>query len=516
MRAGHMSQHPLGEHADARILAAIVDSSDDAIIAKDLSGIVLTWNRGAERMYGYSAAEMVGRSMTTLVPPDRAQEYAEILERAGRGERMDALDTIRLTKGGHRIDVSLTVWPIRDRDDRTVGLCVTARDITAQRRAERGQRSSEARWRAIIESAVDGIIMIDRHGHIEFFNPAAERLFGYRSDEVSGRNVSMLMPQPYAEEHDHYLTRYLMTGDPHIIGIGREVTARRKNGTTFPIHLSVGELSLEGETKFTGIVRDLTDRANLERKLREESGLVRLGELAAVLAHEVKNPLAAVGGAIQMLSQHMTADEDREIAQEILRRLDGLSALMGDLLLYARPPRPQPRPVNLSELIDALVAFLKADPAWRQLDVSVEGQGATVVADPELLKIAVQNLLLNAAQALRGGGSIRVKLQTSTESMTIDVADTGPGIPVEHHPRLFTPFFTTKSRGTGLGLATVRRIAEAHGGDVSIRRNRSPRHSRPAQAAHGSAPLRPGVILEAEAGERCRISGWLTKNEKTL
>ena len=125
---------------------------------------------------------------------------------------------------------------------------------------------------AIVESAVDGIIMIDQRGLIEFFNPAAERLFGYTAAEITGQNVSMLMPPPYAEEHDAYIRRYLTTRDPHIIGIGREVIARRRDGTTFPVHLSVAEISPEGRTKFTGIVRDLTDRVKLEKRLREESG----------------------------------------------------------------------------------------------------------------------------------------------------------------------------------------------------------------------------------------------------
>lgn len=332
-----------------------------------------------------------------------------------------------------------------------------------------GARADARILAAIVESAVDGIIMIDQRGLIEFFNPAAERLFGYTVAEVTGRNVSVLMPSPYAEEHDGYLRRYLTTRDPHIIGIGREVTARRKDGTTFPVHLSVGEVTLEeGVTKFTGIVRDLTDRVKLEKRLREEAGLVRVGELAAVLAHEIKNPLAAVSGAIQMIGQHITVKEDREIVQEILRRLDGLSALMGDVLLYARPPRPEMRSVELSRLFDALVAFLKSDPAWQGLQVTVEGHAGAIEADPELLKIAFQNLLLNAAQALRGHGTIRVRLHRSETRIIADIADSGPGIPPEHHERLFTPFFTTKARGTGLGLATVRRITEAHNGEVSI------------------------------------------------
>jgi PAS domain S-box-containing protein len=338
--------------------------------------------------------------------------------------------------------------------------------------AERAQRGSDARWRTIIESAVDGIVVIDQRGHIELFNPAAERLFGYHSHEVLGRNVAMLMPSPYGDEHDRYLQRYLSTRQPHIIGIGREVAARRKDGTTFPVHLSVGEFSFEGETRFTGIIRDLTDRVRLEQRLRQESGLVRIGELATVLAHEIKNPLAAVSGAIQMLAEHLTASEDREIAHEILRRIDGLSALMSDLLLFARPPQPQLRRIELTELLEALVAFLRSDPAWRDLDISVDVEkplaARGVLADPELLKIAFQNLLLNAAQAVAQRGRIQIAARLRGADVLVDVADTGGGIPTEHHPRLFTPFFTTKARGTGLGLATVRRIAEAHGGTVEV------------------------------------------------
>jgi two-component system sensor kinase FixL len=276
------------------------------------------------------------------------------------------------------------------------------------------------------------------------------------------------MASPDREQHDQYLERYFKTGERRIIGIGREVTARRKDGTVFPAHLSVGELELDGEVKFTGIVRDQTDRMSLEVKLRDEAGLVRIGELAAVLAHEVKNPLAAVSGAIQMLSEHLASEEDQEIVHEVLRRLDGLGSLMTDLLLYARPPRPRMTEVNLTEMLHALVSFLGADPAWQEVIVDIHGQNGSVTGDPELLKVVFQNLLLNAAQAMNGQGFIQIRLQDASGSVLVDVVDTGPGIPAEAREKLFTPFFTTKVRGTGLGLATVRRIVEAHAGHVEI------------------------------------------------
>lgn len=323
-------------------------------------------------------------------------------------------------------------------------------------------------FEAIFEAAVDAIILIDRRGHIEAFNPAAERLFGYTVDEVLGHNVSMLMPEPYASEHDGYIHRYQGTGVRHIIGIGREVTARRRDGTTFPIHLSVAEMTVGTATKYAGILRDLTERVKLEDRLRDESGLVRIGELAAVLAHEVRNPLAAVSGAIQVLSQRLTAPDEREVVDEVLKRLDSLGAMMNDLLLYARPPKPKFTLVEVSGLLDSLITFMRHDRGWEHIIVDVDGDAPDVLADGELLKVALQNLLVNAVQAMDGKGTLLVRFTHAGAALHIDVIDQGPGIPLDVQPRLFTPFFTTKARGTGLGLATVRRIAEAHGGTARI------------------------------------------------
>ena len=455
--------------SDARtVLDAILGASEDAIVGTDASGRIVVWNRGAQRMYGYAPEEIIGRSLSTLVPTDRILDAEALIHRLAAGEVIDAHDAEHISKDGRRIEASLSAMPLRQSGGGIAGGVLIARNLTGERRIDRAFRSGEARWRSIVESAVDGIITIDHRGRIETFNPAAERLFGYSRDEVLGRNVSMLMPAPYQAEHDHYLKRYLDTHDAKIIGIGREVTGLRKDGTTFPMHLSVGEVLIEGGVRFTGIVRDLTDRVALEQKLREESGLARIGELAAVLAHEVKNPLAAVSGAVQMISGVLPPHSDeRQITTEVLQRLDGLSALMGDLLLYARPPHPSPAVIDGLELVNNLVAFFRQDPAWRELSVEVRGT-ATAIADPELLKIALQNLLLNAAQATRGRGRVNVELAQTDGVTTVEVSDNGPGIPANVRERVFTPFFTTKARGTGLGLATVKQIAEAHGGGISI------------------------------------------------
>ena len=333
----------------------------------------------------------------------------------------------------------------------------------------RSDDEAAIRWRSVVESAVDGIIVIDATGRIEAFNPAAERLFGYRESELLGQNVKVLMPSPYHEEHDGYLKRYLETGVPTIIGKGREVTGRRRDGSTFPVHLSVGEMALGSERKFTGILHDLSDRVRMEEQLREQAALARLGEMAAVVAHEVRNPLAGVRGAIQTLKRRFAPDSpDAELTTQIIARIDGLNDLMNQLLLFARPPQPRLGPVYVEALVAATADLLNADPVMREIRVEVDGRCAPIFADAELLRIVFMNLIVNSGQAMNGCGTIRVEVGSTDGSCRIAFIDTGPGMSRDVRDKVFTPFFTTKRSGTGLGLATAKRLVEAHRGTIGI------------------------------------------------
>jgi two-component system sensor kinase FixL len=330
-------------------------------------------------------------------------------------------------------------------------------------------RDSNARLRSVIDSAVDGIIVIDSDGRIEAFNPGAERLFGWTARDVQGQNVNVLMPAPYREEHDAHLARYLRTGERRMIGIGREVTGHRRDGTTFPMHLSVGEMRIGGERKFTGIVQDLSERAELETRLREQSTLAKLGEMAAVLAHEVKNPLTAIRGAIQVIGGRLPAlSKDAPVVQEILARVDALNDLMKDVLLFARPPQARLHAIEIVPLLRLTADLLAQDPAYQDLTVELSGTAPPIMADTQLLKSVFFNLLLNSAQAVQGRGTIRVSIDAVEESCQIAIADRGPGIPADVLEKIFEPFFTTKAHGTGLGLPTVKRLVDAHHGRVSV------------------------------------------------
>jgi PAS domain S-box-containing protein len=250
-------------------LAAIVESSDDAIIAKSLDGTILEWNRAAERLFGYSAAEAIGRKITVIVPPTRLSEERRILGQLKSGKPVEHYETIRLTKDGREIAVSMSVSPLRDAAGRVIAASTILRDVTERRQSELALRDREERLQALVTTAADAIITIDEHGIIESANPAAERLFGYSQSELLGVNVNLLMPEPFHSEHEGYLRNYLRTGRAKIIGIGREVTGLRKDRTTFPMNLSVSEIRLGTRRLFTGILHDLSGRRRLERQILE-------------------------------------------------------------------------------------------------------------------------------------------------------------------------------------------------------------------------------------------------------
>ena len=465
-----MSSLPPHDRA-SEVLRALIGSAVDGIIVIDAQGRIETFNPAAERLFGYREAEVVGRNVTVLMPSPYREEHDRYLSRyleTGHAKIIGiGREVIGLRSDGTQFPLHLSVGEMTVGQERKFTGIV--HDLTERARLVEQLRASEERWRSVIQSAVDGVVVIDSKGRIEAFNPAAERLFGYEAAALFGQNVNVLMPSPYHEEHDGYLARYLATGDARIIGIGREVVGRRRDGTTFPVRLSVGEMSIGGERKFTGILHDLTARVRMEEQLREQAALVRLGEMAAVIAHEVKNPLAGIRGAVQVIGGRLPSDSrDGAITHEIVRRIDTLNDLIQDLLLFARPPQPRPVLVDVSALVLTTVELLNSDTTLIGIDVHVEGASPPVAADPELLKIAFQNLIVNGAQAMRGSGSIRVSIGATNDACEIRFADSGPGIPLDIRQKIFNPFFTTKARGTGLGLPTAKRLVEAHRGSIQV------------------------------------------------
>lgn len=266
-----ITQRKWDADAVTRQLAAIVESSIDAVFSKDLDGTIRTWNRGAESLYGYTRDEMIGQSARQLVPEDRQQEWEMLMATLATGESVRQLETERVRKNGQRVPVSLTYSPIRDALGKVSCVSAIVRDISERRQSQHEVELRESRLQAILMTASDAIITIDHLGIMQSVNNSAERLFGYTAEEMLGQNVSLLMPSPYRERHDEYLRRYAETGEPHLIGTGREVRGLRKDGTTFPADLAVSRV--DHLQLFTGIVRDSTRRKALEREIVEIASL---------------------------------------------------------------------------------------------------------------------------------------------------------------------------------------------------------------------------------------------------
>ena len=279
----------------------------------------------------------------------------------------------------------------------------------------------------------------------------------------------MLMPSPDREQHDGYLHHYLTTGEQKIIGIGREVTGAARR--TAPVSRSfVGRRDEvdDGKRSFTGILHDLSDRVVLEQRLAEQKSLAKLGEMAAVVAHEVKNPIAGIRGALQVITSRMPADQrDRTILLDIITRLDALNRIVQDMLMFARPRALRQEPIPLGPLLRDTASLIERDPIMLNLEIGVSG-AAEIVGDREMLQVVFQNILMNAAQAMDGQGQIDVAIADADGRCRVAVADRGPGMPEEVREKAFDAFFTTKHRGTGLGLPIAKRVVEAHGGAIQI------------------------------------------------
>jgi PAS domain S-box-containing protein len=332
---------------------------------------------------------------------------------------------------------------------------------------------------------IDGIITIDERGHIESFNPAAEKLFGYVRAEVVGRNVNMLMPEPYHAQHDSYVSNYLQTGHAKIIGLGREVVGKRKDGSTFPMELAVSEFRIGEHRYFTGIVRDITERKRLEQELRQ-----RLDELAeadrqkndflAMLAHELRNPMAPMRNALHLMTMPGIDAEMAGQAQGMMeRQLDQLVRLVDDLLDISRIIRGK---IELhKDVFDIATAVMRAvetaqpiiEAQGHGLSIELPEQPVLVEADLIRLSQVIANLLTNAAKYTDHAGRISLTAKSEDGQAAVIIRDSGIGITREMLPRIFDLFvqgdrsLARSQGGLGIGLTLVKRLVEMHGGTVS-------------------------------------------------
>ncbi len=344
---------------------------------------------------------------------------------------------------------------------------------------------AESRFNALLDAAVDAIILIDPRGNVTRFNHAAERMFGYRETEVAGHNVSMLMPEPYRSQHDGYIHRYASTGERRIIGIGREVEARRKDGTTFPIDLSVGEFRVRaGDHGFVGIIRDLTERKAqtreaeaLRTRLTHVGRLGTLGEMVSGIAHEVNQPLTAISNYASACRRMVQAgsiggEELATTLEKIGAQAERAGQVIRGLRALVRRRDEVREPLDCNQLIREVLKLVDFEmrQAGYRLVLKLSEPLPAVIGDAVQVQQVVLNLIRNGLDAMlekATGDTIEVATQTLDGVVEIRVTDSGPGIAAAALARLFEPFFTTKPQGIGLGLSICKSIITAHRGELT-------------------------------------------------
>lgn len=346
---------------------------------------------------------------------------------------------------------------------------------------------SESRLLSVLDTAVNGIVVIDDHGRILVFNKACEELFGYRSAEMIGKNVSAIMPKRYADHHDGYLKNYMDTGERKIIGIGRIVEGQHRNGTLIPLELSVGEAKTPVGRQFIGILRDLRAQLESEERLNQlQAQLVHMArvnamdEMGAALAHELNQPLTAVMLYLQAVSRSAKREVDAgtmnkdlvDILDRAVREADRAGKIIQRMRQFVEKREPDRQPIDLARLVDEAVEFTMI--GMRVRDVEIERHHAAdlpdVQVDPVQIQQIIVNLLRNALQAVADSPIREVTVETAMAGTRIacSIEDSGSGVPETALPDLFKAFASGKKGGMGLGLAISKSIAQSHGGDLVV------------------------------------------------
>ncbi|CAN5139811.1 PAS domain S-box protein [soil metagenome] len=467
-------------------LGLLIDGATNyAIYMLDPQGRVTLWNRGAERIKGWSEAEIIGQDVAVFYPPDdvAAGKPANDLSRANRLGRIEE-ESWRVRKDGSEFLASVTITALRDDSGALKGFGKVIRDITDQRAAEAAIIRREHHLRSIMATVPDAMIIMDERGTVSSFSAAAEHLFGYLESEIVGRNVNMLMPTADRTAHDSHLSTYLETGERHIIGSIRNVTAMRRSGESFPVELAVGEVSIAGERIFTGFIRDVTARHESERRMQElQSELVHvsrisaMGTMASTLAHEINQPLTAIANYLETAREMIGEPSDPLLGElaEAIELAAAQSLRAGHIVRRLRAFVDGGETGFELEPLDALVreatslGLLGAHEAGVLVQTNVEANLGQVRVDRIQIQQVIVNLIRNALQSMESMACKELSILAASNDpgwIKISVIDTGSGLDPAVRARLFDAFATTKEDGMGLGLSICRTIIEAHGGRI--------------------------------------------------
>jgi PAS domain S-box-containing protein len=465
-------------------LVRILDGAN--LIVHALDGRILRWTAGCAQLYGWGAEEAIGRHVGELLGTV-AEGAAAAISHELREQGSWHGELRQNHRSGRPVFVaSRCVVLLPDGEAEPVVVAQNI-DISDLKYAQDDLAARESHLRSILETVPEAMVVIDDVGEMISFSKAAEKLFGYAADEVCGRNVRMLMPNPDRDRHDGYIARYVATGERRIIGFGRVVTGQRKDGTTFPMELAIGEAAANGKRIFTGFIRDLTSRHRMEEELRQAQKMEAVGQLTGGIAHDFNNLLTVISGNLEMIERRLEDKELRVLLREAQDAAEDGAKLTGQLLAFGRRQTLTPKLTDIGKLVSNFADLLRRTLGEAiELRTVVTGAGHTALVDTAQLQNALLNLALNARDAMPRGGRLTVEITRTRldadyaqdhpqlrigDYVLLSVSDTGFGMSAEVQQRAFEPFFTTKSvgAGSGLGLSMVYGFARQSGGDLQLR-----------------------------------------------
>jgi PAS domain S-box-containing protein len=466
-------------------LAAIVEQSNDAIVSVDRDGRIMTWNPAAERIYGFGREEVVGQSVSLLAPPGLSKETSELVERLKGGERVSSLETIRVRKTGDPIDVSLTLSAIKNESGEFQGASIIARDITERKRGEE-------MFRLAVEAAPNAMVMVDGDGHIMLVNAQTEKLFGYRRDELIGRDVDILIPHPYRGVHRGFRSEFMHQPRVRGLGTGRDVHGLRKDGSEFPAEIGLNPIRTGQGTWVLSAILDITERKREEREIHllnqelEHRVAERTAELSAVnaeleafsysISHDLRAPLRQIAGFAGIVVEDYGPQLAPECQGYLHRVQDGaqhMGHLVDALLNLSRMGQQMVslEAVPINPIIDAALEVLKPECVNREIEWQIETL-STLECDAMLLRQVFANLLSNALKFTRNRtpAIIHIGSKLQNGELVIFIRDNGSGFDMQYAGKLFGVFQrfhrAQDFEGTGVGLAIAQRIIRKHGGRI--------------------------------------------------
>lgn len=516
------SRHGLGVPDVTHLLAAIVDSSDEAILSKNIDGVITSWNGGAERLFGYTAVEAIGKSIALIVPHSEEDELASILAKVEAGVRVGPIETKRRRKDGRTVDVSVTISPVRDRSEKIIGASAVAHDISDRKRNE----ASRSLLAAIVASSDDAIVSADLNGVITSWNAGAERIYGYTAAEVVGTEFALSTAPGSAAQAPR-----LAGGARGQVAVQHLESRRtRKDGTAvqvamtiFPIRdgagAVVGGSAIVREISELNAARDALIASEVEaREARvkaraSEEIIAAKDEVVSLLSHELRTPLASIVGFTELLASRELSDAQRKVYLGVmLREGRRLTDLVNDVLQMQRLENGHQSlnlaPVDLRSLIQRAVESA-GDDERRPIGMILPEPLPLVLADTDAILQVLGNFLSNARKFSPVGGSIRVGARHEGDMVEIYVRDQGLGVPADAVPKMFQKFYRVDSadrrliKGSGLGLSINQKIVESHGGTVGVQSDGPGKGSRfhfTLPVAKESAKTGDVLIIEDDAG----------------